>query len=90
MKRVITVLGVLIIALLLVNCTKKKVRLEPPVNLRLENKILYWDVVPKATCYEIHINSDMYTVETNYFDISFLDEGDYEIRVKVTLLSEMI
>lgn len=84
MKRVITVLGVLIIALLLVNCTKKKVRLEPPVNLRLENKILYWDVVPKATSYEIHINSDMYTVETNYFDISFLDEGDYEIRVKAT------
>lgn len=82
MKKILSIISILIISFILVSCTQKKTRLDPPTNLRIENKVLYWDIVNQATKYEIYINNEMYAVETNYFNISFSGEGEYEIRVK--------
>lgn len=82
MKRALSLLIIFIVALLLLGCKHTNTRLNPPVNLRIQDNVLYWDSVPNATGYEVYINLVKYDIEINQFNLDFLTPGTYEIRVK--------
>lgn len=71
---------ILIFVFLITACSKQDLR--APKNLRIENDILYWDEVKNASVYLILINEEEFTSNKNEFDLSFLDNGEYTIKVQ--------
>lgn len=78
MKKLLSLLFIF----LLVACSAKT--LSTPKNLRIEDDVLSWDKVDNASKYVILIDEDEYSSKANNFDLSFLEAGTYEIKVKAT------
>jgi|SRR5690554_2652004 len=64
------------------SCSLFKPTLSIPSNIRVENNILHWNEVDNASKYIIIINEEKYTTTTNEYDLSSLDYGEYEIKIK--------
>jgi hypothetical protein len=84
MKKIIIACLVIFLAA----CTKDAT-INPPDNVEFNSAsfILSWDDVSEATSYIISINDTNYETTNTSFNLSFLDEGDYQVKVR-TLTSK--
>lgn len=87
MKKLIFILMIF----LLTACTKEvstKV-LDIPVNVLIEDHIVYWDEVLDASKYTLEINGILYDSTKNSFDLTVLGEGEYSFRIKARNASDI-
>jgi|GEM_PF-2295788 len=89
MKRVIrgfliaALAGIFVLGLAACDLTRSSA-VETPQNLEIdkEEKLLTWEEVENATGYIVDIDGTIYEVATNSFDLSFLAEGTYTVKIK--------
>ncbi len=62
--------------------TPKKVQLDTPTNLRVDDTTLLWNSVEYASGYTVLANETTYTTSTNSFSLQGLKSGEYTLSVK--------
>lgn len=55
-----------------------------PQNVRVENTVILWDHVMSRTGYRLKIETEIFNVQSNQFDITNLSPGLYSFRVQAT------
>lgn len=74
----------LLLILFTTACSKDAVTtvLDTPTNISIEEHIIYWDKVDKASKYTLEINGLLYDSNKNSYDLTQLGEGIYSFRIK--------
>ncbi len=67
--------------LILLGCMTDDDTLDFPRSLNLNNEVLSWNAVENATSYTINIDGVEYDSTELSFDLNFLDNGSYEIKI---------
>lgn len=84
MKKLFTLLVVMIFAISLYACDKKiDLELEPPTNVQINDGIITWDAVTDVEEYIVVVGTQEYTVTTNQFNLTTLQlsVGSYPVHV---------
>ena len=52
-----------------------------PEHIKYDNENITWDEIEDASSYQVIINDETYTLYDNTFDVSYLDDGTYDIII---------
>ena len=102
-KKILIIFILAIIILSLVGCGKSPDKdnntLQAPTNVKIENELITWDKVKKATSYEVIINDEVNIVNTNefqypevldYIDLIYVKAKSNKKHIKDSPLSKPI
>lgn len=64
------------------NLVINKEKLNTPKNIKIDQKIISWDEVKKASSYKVIIDEEEFTVVDNYFNLSEYPNGSYNVQIK--------
>lgn len=79
-KRVISLLMMLVLAIALGGCTKKQT-LDTPV-ISLNEAILSWNSIDNASKYEVNVNGDKFETTKLEYDLSYIKAHTFNIKVR--------
>jgi len=71
----------IILLFILSGCVTNDDQLDFPRSLHLNQEVLSWDAVEDATFYTLNINGETYNTSELFFNLNFLDNGSYEIKI---------
>ncbi|MCF7931024.1 MAG: hypothetical protein K9L02_05915 [Acholeplasmataceae bacterium] len=74
-------LVLIFLLLILSGCDMNDDQLDFPRSLHLNQEVLSWDAVEDATFYTLNINGETYDTSELFFNLNFLDNGSYEIKI---------
>lgn len=84
MKKLYSLFTLLLLIGLLNACQNKETIVPTPTNLAYEAYVVSWDKIAEAS-YEVVINQKVYEIEDNTFDVSFLETGSHQIKLRAVI-----
>lgn len=81
-KKTLIFVLTLFLTLFIVGCTDNTPKTLETPDIMIQGNIVSWSSVENAESYELHIGTNVYTLETTNYAIENLQAGDYKVKVK--------